>query len=192
MRLNRRLVGFVLAAAVLSSAASAGAAITYTVDQTIGVGSLTGTIQTDGAIGTLGASDITAWNLELNGDGASINLTNGNSSVFDPGADLTASAKNLFFNFDGSDGGYFLFEQSFGSGTHYACEATANQNVCFQGATVTPVSIFDSTAQNVPRAGNQVIGTAVPEPATWAIMLVGFGGLGAAIRSRRRVAATIA
>jgi hypothetical protein len=31
--------------------------------------------------------------------------------------------------------------------------------------------------------------TAVPEPATWAMMLVGFGGMGAAIRSRRNKAA---
>jgi len=190
MRLNKRLLGSALAAAVLGFVASADATITYHVDQTIGVGSLTGTIQTDGAVGTLGPGDITAWNLELNGDGASLNLTNGNSSVFDTGADLTAIAKNLFFNFDGSDGGYFLFEQSFGSGTHYACEATADQGVCFQGATVTPVSIFDSTAQHVPEVGNQIIGTAVPEPATWAMMLAGFGGLGAAIRSQRRRAAT--
>lgn len=29
---------------------------------------------------------------------------------------------------------------------------------------------------------------AVPEPATWTLMLAGFGGLGAALRSRRRVA----
>ena len=29
---------------------------------------------------------------------------------------------------------------------------------------------------------------AVPEPATWAMMLVGFGGLGAAMRSRRKLA----
>ena len=35
-----------------------------------------------------------------------------------------------------------------------------------------------------------VVGTgAVPEPATWAMMLVGFGGLGAAMRSRRKLAA---
>jgi PEP-CTERM motif len=32
-------------------------------------------------------------------------------------------------------------------------------------------------------------GTAVPEPASWAMMLVGFGGLGAAMRSRRKLAA---
>ncbi len=42
--------------------------------------------------------------------------------------------------------------------------------------------------------GNEVTGvslTAVPEPATWAMMLVGFGGLGAALRiSRRRTLAT--
>jgi hypothetical protein len=36
----------------------------------------------------------------------------------------------------------------------------------------------------------QILGTsAVPEPATWAMMLVGFGGLGAAIRGRRTIAA---
>ena len=34
--------------------------------------------------------------------------------------------------------------------------------------------------------------TAVPEPATWAVMLVGFGGLGVAMRSRRKQAAAVA
>ena len=36
------------------------------------------------------------------------------------------------------------------------------------------------------------LGSAVPEPATWAMMLVGFGGLGAAMRTRRRSAAATA
>jgi hypothetical protein len=34
--------------------------------------------------------------------------------------------------------------------------------------------------------------TAVPEPATWAVMLAGFGGIGAAMRQRRRTAAAAA
>jgi hypothetical protein len=33
------------------------------------------------------------------------------------------------------------------------------------------------------------VGGAVPEPASWAVMLVGFGGLGVAMRSRRKQAA---
>jgi hypothetical protein len=33
--------------------------------------------------------------------------------------------------------------------------------------------------------------TAVPEPDTWAMMLIGFGVVGGALRSRRRVAATL-
>jgi hypothetical protein len=32
----------------------------------------------------------------------------------------------------------------------------------------------------------------VPEPGAWALMLVGFGGLGAALRSRRRMASAVA
>jgi hypothetical protein len=37
-----------------------------------------------------------------------------------------------------------------------------------------------------------VIGFAVPEPATWAMMLIGFFGLGAALRRRRAAGALAA
>jgi hypothetical protein len=70
------------------------------------------------------------------------------------------------------------------------------------------VGSFDEFSQNVATvtgqtydlnfllAGNgapsEVFATAsavtVPEPATWTLALVGFGGLGAALRSRRRAA----
>jgi len=37
-----------------------------------------------------------------------------------------------------------------------------------------------------------VISLGAPEPATWGLMLLGFGGLGAALRGRRKVASSIA
>ncbi|HLZ84149.1 MAG TPA: PEPxxWA-CTERM sorting domain-containing protein [Caulobacteraceae bacterium] len=39
---------------------------------------------------------------------------------------------------------------------------------------------------------NVVVSTAVPEPMTWALMLAGLGGVGGAMRSRRRTAAAAA
>jgi hypothetical protein len=37
-------------------------------------------------------------------------------------------------------------------------------------------------------SGTQTLSVSVPEPATWAMMLAGFAGLGAALRTRRRTA----
>ena len=33
---------------------------------------------------------------------------------------------------------------------------------------------------------DNVVVTSVPEPATWAVMVLGFGGMGAAMRNKRR------
>jgi PEP-CTERM motif len=166
------------------------ATIIFNVNQTIGAGSVTGTIQTDGATGVLGQTDVTGWNLQLNGVGATLNLTNNNSHVFLEGSDVTATATNLFFNYSGGDQGYLLFQINFGSAMQYTCDATANSGVCSQGASVVPQTISNASAQFASVAGNQIIGTAavagVPEPATWAMMLLGFAGLGFAFRKSRR------
>jgi hypothetical protein len=48
---------------------------------------------------------------------------------------------------------------------------------------------FNDDASGGPAYYEGAVG-AVPEPSTWAIMLVGLGGLGAAMRRRRRAAST--
>jgi hypothetical protein len=87
------------------------------------------------------------------------------------------------------------FDDGFGTGTN---------GLVFEG---TVVGSFDEFSQNVATVTGQtyelnfdlvsndegpseVFATAssVPEPATWTLALVGFGGLGAALRSRRRPA----
>ena len=60
--------------------------------------------------------------------------------------------------------------------------ATNSTTLTFASATGTA---FGPALDNVSVAG-------VTEPATWAMMLIGFGGLGAALRSRRRSAAALA
>jgi Tol biopolymer transport system component len=147
--------------------------IVYDVNQIIGVGGVVGTITTNGKIGPLTAPDIVAWSLNLTGNnGATHHLANGPSGVAvgnasDPlnpaagNADLTADATNIYFNFDGTDGGYFAFQNlPFFSGQQYWCSAAPNSNVCADGKSVVPISFGDPSTINQPASGNQILGTA--------------------------------
>jgi len=99
----------------------------------------------------------------LNGTGnllASLNLTaqeNGNNCVGDPNGTY-CNWTPVGVNFAGT-----AHSIDFGGTANY----TVYDNVTFGSAT--------------PGGGG-----AVPEPATWAMMLVGFGAVGAAVRRRRR------
>jgi hypothetical protein len=45
---------------------------------------------------------------------------------------------------------------------------------------------------HVVRGAHNTSGGSLPEPASWGLMIVGFGGMGAVLRSRRRLPATSA
>ena len=149
----------VCAMAATPALAQSAGSITYNVDQTIAAGSVVGDIVTDGRTGTLVQSDITSWNLFLNGVGATTNLTNANSTVHVVGGDLVVTGNNLTFNYNGSDGGYLLFQPSFGSGSQYYCNNTSWYG-CKPGASVVPKSYSDPSAQYATVVGIQTIGTA--------------------------------
>lgn len=162
----------VLFASVLGSASN----ITYNVSRTIGTGSVTGFIETDGTVGVLGLSNFVDWSLTLFAPTSSPTtyslfgpLSGNNSSVYMAGSDTTASATQLLFNFSGSDNGYLLFQYGVGihDGLHYYCDATFS-GICLQGETDAPQ--YYTSGQTTTPSGNVVIGTAVPEPASLALL----------------------
>ena len=181
------LTGVIVAATVSVAGTTATAAtITYSVNQTIGLGSVVGTIQTNGSFGLLTQADVVGFDLVVSGPGASVELTQTDSVVRTMGSNFGASASQLFFDYSGASG-YLLFQQgSFGTGMKYYCSASVF-DTCFQGASAVPEAFNSASAQVEPRTGNQVIGSVagmVPEPASWALMIGGFGMVGACMRRR--------
>ncbi|MFI4936080.1 MAG: hypothetical protein ACHP7N_15815 [Caulobacterales bacterium] len=160
-----RLLSSAAIAALLGAGPCLAGDISYSVDETIGGGSVVGTITTDGNTGALSKADVVSWNLNLNGAGASTTLTSagGQSVIVLEGNDLTATPTQLLFNFSNTDNGYVLFQANPGvfSGNKYYCLNTTS-NVCESGASVVPASAFDKTAQFMSLSGVVVIGTTGP------------------------------
>ncbi len=110
---SRLIVGSLFAA---FSFASTAHAITYNVYRTIGDGTVSGFIETDGTIGVLASSNITDWAFSLTAPnllGGSPDAISypGPSLVFSGvvGAATVASTTELTFDFS-SSGSYFLFK----------------------------------------------------------------------------------
>jgi hypothetical protein len=187
-------------AVAMSSLARAN--IVYTIDQTSTTpevsgelsplsDTIIGTITTDGTIGALQSSDIVSYNLQINDNirpSYDVDLTPANSGIVeDVGDGLTASATTLSFDF--SDAGAVFAIQGtthgFFSGYQYFC-LQATSGPCVAGETIVP-DYFAVDGVSATGLSGSVPLTGVPEPATWAMMLLGLAGLGAVMRSRRRI-----
>lgn len=145
-------------------------------------GTVSGTIETDGTIGTLGPGDILSWSLLLNdGTGQSFTLNPGNSTATLTGTATTATASLLQFNYDTPDDGalgYFeILDSTAGWGLGFALPgSTANGGITNpDGALDIGILSFDPQPLT--------IGTVVPEPSTFLLLLSSALGM-LAVRAR--------
>ncbi len=183
------LLAFVLSAAPICSAAN----ITYNVNLTIGAGSATGDIVTDGTIGFLTKDDIVDWNLLLNTGTTSFDVTRSNGEVAGiTDSALSATATQLLFDFDvvSISSSIFFASLTFPQPEYELCIA-ASANTCVSGspAGAEQINYFTfsgvgDTSDFAVLSGTQVIGTATgsgsgtPEPSTVVLFGAGFTLLG--------------
>jgi hypothetical protein len=182
--MNFKTLTAIGAALAISAMASSASAATF-------LFSFTGEGGMEGASGTLQAT--------ANGDGT-FTATSGTITAFGPEAagagtliaDPSAPAGAL------SPSGFFNYDDQLLAGQN---PLVTNDGLLFDvgGA---EVNIFSNgpgpgTYQIYNNNGSNVLGdfalspSGIPEPANWALMLVGFGAMGATMRSRRRsIAAT--
>jgi hypothetical protein len=179
-----KLIGL-LAGIMFLGASQAGATV-YDVDASVGPGSVSGFIQTDGDTGTLGQADVTGWNLTINDGGASFDLLgpqagpSENSGLLLEGSDLSATPTSLFYNFSGN--GFALFQNPHpGSGMNYVCFAATVDCDGVAAAITVRVSGFVSSAQS----GNTLIGT-TPLPAALPLFAGGLGVMSLLTRRKKR------
>lgn len=162
----------------------------YTFSTSIGTGSASGSITTDGTIGILSGANIRAFNILINNGTGTFTVTNANGQVQTGGDALTATSTGLFFNYNFGGGDYALFQNPHtGSGFNYFCLQTSG---CYSPATPGMGVRVSGARLNSALTGNLQFATAaaVPEPASWALMMLGFGIIGFALRRRQGKNAT--
>ncbi|KQS04445.1 hypothetical protein ASG11_09440 [Sphingomonas sp. Leaf357] len=181
-KMNALLAATMIAGAAIALPASA---TTYVVSQTIGAGGVTGTITTDNTIGTISTANITAFNLTLNDGTTTFNLTNSNGQVLVADSALTATGSGLFFNYSAASGLALFQAPTIGSSVTYFCLQVSG---CFNPASIPGQGLrITGGYLNNTKTGNVQFASvaAVPETATWGMMILGFGMIGAAVRSRK-------
>lgn len=171
---------------VFTLLASGAQAATYVSDHTVGPANISFSLTTDDTLGVLSSANITNYAITIINGANTLTFGFGDSSLYVYGSQLTATATDLLFNFSGAGNSFLVFNRV--NGDHYCFETTGCSGV-FNSAESFRFGFSSFIGEQ--RSGVQTIASlaavsAVPELATWAMLLIGFGGIGVALRSRRR------
>ena len=199
-RILNRSIAFALA---LLSAAPAHAT-TYTGLRAIGDATALLSITTDDTLGGLTNANITDWTIQLSsglnsatlfgplsGNNSSLVILTGSALATNLNSNLTATASDLQFNFDSNGFLGFLNGGSF-NGFGYLLNGATGGGQCGGGGVFECAFFVNNSSVSVDRAGLSGLQTlastapgGVPEPASWALMIAGFGLVGGALRSAK-------
>lgn len=190
----KRTFAMLALALVTMIGSPAQANVTYTLlGGSVGTGSFNGSITTDGTIGFLTATNIVDWNISLDGNpGNTFTLlgpSSGNNSAYQSATDniLFTTSTGLFADF--ANTGYALFQNpNIGSGGNYLCFAGSGQTCGnFSGPAITLGTSQWGLLERAESATRVQIsgGSAIPEPATVALLGIGLVGVLMMRRSRR-------
>jgi hypothetical protein len=183
-------------------------ATTYTYDVnysfTTTPGEVTGFITTSCDSCVLTASDVLSWSFTA-GDGTSGSSSGPTSGINASGVILDATPTGIYTAANATIGGYFAFCSDIANnGSDGFSTAGLNVDVIYhgQGLPVSRISweenssaegIFSTvnTAQDGVFPSVEIASLAVLEPPVWAIMIIGFAGLGFAAHRRQTRAAHV-
>ena len=181
----RQNIVALLALALICVCGVAKSSIVYNVDVTDGSETVFGTITTDGVIGTLVGSDITAWDLTATGPvlyGPHTSSTGVGVMCFSGMLQCGVTASLSELNFTDLSGTAALSFDYFDSlGGYYLTFFAPNPFIVINDYFVD--GRFNEALVN-SRTG--LIGTAVPEPGTFTLLGLAFAGLGFARKRSRQ------
>jgi hypothetical protein len=171
----RSLVACFALLASISAMPASAATYDYSITPTLFTQEWTGTITTDCNNCTLSYSDIVSININLFVD--PLNPINVIAIVGGEQNDLTATPSGIFFNFDGgtfptSYETVLFAHDPFGTGVYSALDSDQTSISSGGGANGLGLVQFAS---------------AVPESSTWAMLLIGFAGIGFAAYRRHQL-----